>query len=311
MMNWTDRHCRYFHRQLSSRALLYSEMVVADAAIHGPRDKLLGFDESQHPISLQLGGSDPMKLAKAAKIGVEFGYDEINLNVGCPSDRVQSGAFGACLMYQPHLVAECVGAIKAVVNIPVTVKSRIGVDDQDIETSLDNLADAVFEQGSDGLWVHARKAWLKGLNPKENRDIPPLDYSRVYKLKTRFPDKFIGINGGITSISQTKDHLTYVDGVMMGRVAYHEPLILTKIDRAIYGVDKEVSIPQLIEKMMEYASQHIKSGGKLSHITRHMLGMFHGQAGAKRFRQILSQEGSKWDASPHVLQQAFEAIEEK
>jgi tRNA-dihydrouridine synthase A len=309
MMDWTDRHCRYFHRQLSHHSLLYTEMVVADAVIHGPRERLLGFNAIEHPLALQLGGSDPEKLAMAAQIGVQFGYDEINLNVGCPSDRVQSGTFGACLMRTPELVAQCVEAIKAEVNIPVTVKSRIGVDEQDIEIALDELAERVFAAGCDALWVHARKAWLEGLSPKENRDVPPLDYGRVYRLKLRYPDKFIGINGGIATLRDASEHLLHLDGVMIGRAAYHDPLLLCGVDSNIYKSAVEtVDIANVIDVMADYAGQHIATGGKLSHITRHMLGLFLGQPGARRFRQILSEDAPKLGAGPDVLHNAFSAI---
>jgi tRNA-dihydrouridine synthase A len=310
MMDWTDRHCRYFHRQLTRHALLYSEMVVADAVIHGPRERLLGFDACEHPVALQLGGSDPVKLAKAAVIGFEFGYDEINLNVGCPSDRVQSGTFGACLMRTPDLVAECVAAIKAVVRLPVTVKSRIGVDEQDTEIALDELTDKVFAAGCDALWVHARKAWLEGLSPKENRDVPPLDYVRVYRLKARYPDKFIGINGGIGSLADAVAHLAHVDGVMMGRAAYHDPLLLRGVDALIgQTATLPIAIEHVIYKMADYAAIHIQSGGKLSQVTRHMLGLFHGQVGARRFRQILSEEAPKQGATADVLLRAFHEVQ--
>lgn len=310
MMDWTDRHCRFFHRQLTKRALLYTEMVVADAVIHGPRERLLGFDECEHPVALQLGGSDPIKLANAAQIGAQFGYDEINLNVGCPSDRVQSGTFGACLMRTPDLVAQCVAAIKSVVDIPVTVKSRIGVDEQDVEVALDELADRVFAAGCDSLWVHARKAWLEGLSPKENRDVPPLDYGRVYRLKLRYPDKFIGINGGISSIEDAQGHLAHLDGVMVGRAAYHDPFLLSNVDRSIYqSSSDQVDVSNVIDVMANYAARHISVGGKLSHITRHMLGLFHGQPGARRYRQILSEEAPKLGAGPDVLHQAFASVD--
>lgn len=310
MMDWTDRHCRYFHRQLTRHALLYSEMVVADAAIHGPRQRLLGFDACEHPVALQLGGSDPVKLAKAARIGVEFGYDEINLNVGCPSDRVQSGTFGACLMRTPDLVADCVASIKSVVSVPVTIKSRIGVDDQDVEIALDELADKVFSAGCDALWVHARKAWLEGLSPKQNRDVPPLDYERVYRLKARYPDKFIGINGGIGSNADAAVHMNHVDGVMIGRAAYHDPLMLLGVD-ALIGSNQQsaVDVETVIHNMMDYASAHIEAGGKLSHVTRHMLGLFHGQPGARRFRQILSEEAPLNGATAQVLLKAFHEVQ--
>ena len=309
MMDWTDRHCRYFHRQLTRRALLYTEMVVADAVIFGPRERLLGFDAVEHPVALQLGGSDPGKLAKAAGAGAEFGYDEINLNVGCPSDRVQSGTFGACLMREPDLVAKCVAAMKSVVGVPVTVKCRIGVDEQDEELALDALADAVFGAGCDALWVHARKAWLEGLSPKENRDIPPLNYDRVYRLKQRLPDRFIGINGGIASLEEGVAHLKHVDGAMLGRAAYHDPLQLLKADRLFFGdVAHETSIDAVIEEMAGYCARHIASGGRLAHVTRHMVGLFHGLPGARRFRQILSEDACKPNAGPEVLVRAYEAV---
>jgi tRNA-dihydrouridine synthase A len=310
MMDWTDRHCRFFHRQLTRQALLYTEMVVADAVIQGARERLLGFDDTEHPVALQLGGSDPHKLAEAARIGETFGYDEINLNVGCPSDRVQSGTFGACLMKAPVLVADCVAAMKASVGIPVTVKCRIGVDEQDPEPALDMLADGVFAAGADALWVHARKAWLEGLSPKENRDIPPLDYGRVYRLKAIKPNKFIGINGGIQSIEGALRHLDHVDGAMLGRAAYHTPGILAGVDAAFYG-DKpgafDFAAP--IDAMADYAARHIERGGRLGHVTRHMVGLFHGLPGARRYRQILSTDAARPGAGPDVLKAAFAAID--
>ena len=311
MMDWTDRHCRFFHRQLTSRALLYTEMVVADAVIHGNRDRLLGFDPVEHPVALQLGGSDPAKLAEAARIGAAFGYDEINLNVGCPSDRVQSGTFGACLMKTPALVADCVVAMKAAVNIPVTVKCRIGVDEQDPEPALDELADGVFAAGADALWVHARKAWLEGLSPKENRDIPPLDYERVYRLKRRLPGRFIGINGGVQSLTEAKAHLAReIDGVMLGRAAYHTPGILTEADAALFGdTCPPLEWAALIDVMAEYAAGHIARGGRLPHVTRHMVGLFHGLPGARRWRQILSTDAARPGAGPEVLRGAFATVD--
>ncbi len=309
MMDWTDRHCRFFHRQLTSRARLYTEMVVADAVIHGARDRLLGFDDAEHPVALQLGGSDPGKLAEAARIGEAFGYDEINLNVGCPSDRVQSGTFGACLMRVPVLVADCVAAMKLAVSIPVTVKCRIGVDEQDPEPALDALADGVFAAGADALWVHARKAWLEGLSPKENRDIPPLDYKRVYRLKSRKPNEFIGINGGIQSLEEARQHLDDVDGVMLGRAAYHTPGILAAADAAIYGEEAVAfDFAGLIDTMAGYAARHVEQGGRLGHVTRHMVGLFHGLPGARRYRQILSTDATKPGAGPAVLKEAFAAV---
>ena len=308
MMDWTDRHCRFFHRQLTKQALLYTEMVVADAVIHGARDRLLGFDATEHPVALQLGGSDPAKLAEAAAMAEAFGYDEINLNVGCPSDRVQSGTFGACLMLTPALVGECVAAMKRAVRVPVTVKCRLGVDDQDVETALDDIADRVFATAADALWVHARKAWLEGLSPKENRDIPPLDYDRVYRLKQRLPGRFVGINGGIVSMSEVDEHLRHVDGAMLGRAAYHTPAILLEADRRIGG-GPAPDLRDVIDAMADYAGRHIAAGGRLSHITRHMVGLFHGCAGARRYRQILSTEATRPDAGPEVLYRALAAVE--
>ncbi|MFD1197439.1 tRNA dihydrouridine(20/20a) synthase DusA [Brucella gallinifaecis] len=311
MLDWSDRHCRYFHRLFSSRALLYTEMVVADAAIHGPRERLMGFDVAEHPVALQLGGSDPVKLQEAARIAEGFGYDEINLNVGCPSDRVQSGTFGACLMLTPDVVARCVGAMKEVVSVPVTVKCRIGVDDQDQEAALDAIADQVLEAGADALWVHARKAWLNGLSPKENRDIPPLDYDRVYRLKQRFPDTFIGINGGIATLEEAALHLNNVDGVMLGRAAYHNPAILGHVDRMLYGEgQKQVDMSEIIELMCEYIDKHIAAGGRVSHISRHMVGLFMGQPGARRWRQILSTDVSNPGANSDVVRQAYASVME-
>jgi tRNA-dihydrouridine synthase A len=310
MMDWTDRHCRFFHRQLTSRAVLYTEMVVADAVIHGDRERLLGFSEAEQPVALQLGGSDPAKLAEAARVGAEFGYTEINLNVGCPSDRVQSGTFGACLMRTPELVGACVKAMKAAVSIPVTVKCRLGVDDQDPEAALDELADAVFAAGADSLWVHARKAWLEGLSPKENREIPPLDHGRVYRLKARCPGRFIGINGGIRTVAEAAEHLRHVDGVMFGRAAYHEPGMLAGVDEILGQRPTEpVDFASVVATMADYAARHIGRGGRLSHVTRHMTGLFHGLPGARRYRQILSTDATRPGAGPEVLVAAFETVE--
>lgn len=309
MIDWSDRHCRYLHRLFSKRALLYTEMVVADAAIHGPRDRLLGFDAAEHPIALQLGGSDPVKLAEAAKIGIGFGYDEINLNVGCPSDRVQSGTFGACLMQTPEVVARCVEAMKAAVSVPVTVKCRIGVDDQDPEVALDALADLALAAGADALWVHARKAWLKGLSPKENREIPPLDYDRVYRLKQRLGDVFVGINGGITTLDEAKTHLEKMDGVMLGRAAYHNPALLAEVDARLFDDEPvAVEMADIIEAMCDYTDRHIASGGRLSHVSRHMVGLFSGLPGARRWRQMLSTDATKPGATSAVLRGAYAAV---
>ena len=310
MMDWTDRHCRFLHRRMSRRVLLYTEMVVADAVIHGHRERLLGFDPAEHPVALQLGGSDPARLAEAARIGADWGYDEVNLNVGCPSDRVQSGTFGACLMRTPDLVARCVEAMRAAVAIPVTVKCRLGVDEQDIETALDAIADGVFAAGADALWVHARKAWLEGLSPKENREIPPLDYDRVYRLKQRLPDRFIGINGGIATLDAAAVHLAHVDGVMLGRAAYHTPDVLFGADALLDGsVAREPDHAALMEAMCDYTARHIAEGGRLGHVTRHMVGLFHGRPGARRFRQILSTEATRPGAGPEIIRRAFAAIE--
>ncbi|MBO6716420.1 MAG: tRNA dihydrouridine(20/20a) synthase DusA [Rhizobiaceae bacterium] len=309
MMDWTDRHCRFLHRQLSRSALLYTEMVVADAVLHGPRERLLDFDETEHPVALQIGGSEPAKLAEAARIGADFGYDEINLNVGCPSDRVQSGTFGACLMRTPALVGECVEAMKSAVDVPVTVKCRIGVDDQDPEIALDELADTVFEAGADALWVHARKAWLQGLSPAQNRTVPPLDYARVYRLKQRLPDRFIGINGGIGSAEEVVAHLKDTDGAMMGRTAYQNPAFIADVEAALTGNEVQVDWDAVVNAMANYAARHVEKGGRLSHVTRHMVGLFHGLPGARRYRQILSTEATKPDAGPEVLFAAYGTVD--
>lgn len=310
MIDWTDRHCRYFHRQISRNALLYTEMVVADAIIHGPRERLLSFDAAEHPLALQLGGSDPAKLTEAVRIAEPYGYDEINLNVGCPSDRVQSGTFGACLMLTPETVAECVAAMKKVANVPVTVKCRIGVDEQEPEEALPTLMTRVIDAGADAIWVHARKAWLKGLSPKENREIPPLDYEIVYRMKARFPDVFIGINGGIQTLDEAEGHLAHVDGVMLGRAAYQNAAILSEIDRRFYGAPAaEPDWNDLRDRMMAYAERHIANGGRLQHIARHMVGLFTGLPGARRYRQILSTDAAKPNAGPEVITAAFAAVD--
>lgn len=309
MMDWTDRHCRFLHRQISQHALLYTEMVVADAIIHGDQQRLLGYDNCEHPIAVQIGGSDPEKLKIAAKACEEFGYDEINLNVGCPSDRVKSGAFGACLMREPELVAACVAAMKSVVNIPVTVKCRIGVDEQDEELALNELTSHVRGAGVDALWVHARKAWLEGLSPKENRDIPPLNYDRVYRLKDANPDLYIGINGGIADLETAKAQMNYVDGVMLGRAAYHNSGLLADVDHLFYGqAPSSVDWLKVCDAMIAHAKKHMESGGRLIHITRHMVGLFHGLPGARRYRQILSTDAVKSDASPDIIREALSEV---
>lgn len=310
MMDWTDRHCRVFHRGLTRHALLYTEMVTADAVIHGKRAQLLGFSEAEHPIALQLGGSDPVKLAEAAVIGQEYGYGEINLNVGCPSDRVQEGRFGACLMAEPDLVARCVAAMRDAVRVPVTVKCRIGIDDQDSETDFQRFIDTVADAGCSTFVVHARKAWLQGLSPKENREIPPLDYERVYRLKAARPDLEIIINGGITTLDACETHLQHIDGVMLGRAAYQEPYILAGVDQRFYGSARAiVSRREALEALLPCAEAHIANGGRLSNITRHVLGLYHGRPRGKLFRRHLSVEGVKAGADARVLAEAIAIAE--
>ncbi|KAB0264806.1 tRNA dihydrouridine(20/20a) synthase DusA [Microvirga brassicacearum] len=305
MMEWSDRFCRSLHRVLSRRARLYTEMVTTGAVLHGPRERLLGFDAEEHFVAVQLGGSDPADLAKAARICADFGYDEINLNVGCPSDRVQNGRFGACLMLEPALVGECVAAMKAAVSLPVTVKCRIGVDDQDSEEAVDTLTAAVVAAGCDELVVHARKAWLKGLSPKENRDVPPLDYSRVYRLKQARPNLPIGINGGIKTMAETHEHLRHVDSVMLGRVAYHEPEILLAVDPELYGEEPPVADAfEAIEAYEPYIAARLAEGHRLHTVTRHMLGLFTGRPGARAYRRHLATEGTKPGASLQTLRDA-------
>ena len=308
MMDWTDRHCRFFHRRLTRRALLFTEMITADAILHGDRERLLGFSREEHPLAIQLGGSDPRKLAEAARIAVDRGYDEVNLNVGCPSDRVRSGTFGACLMRDPELVGDLVAAIAAAVDRPVSVKCRIGVDEQDPEPALDALADAVLAAGASAIWVHARKAWLSGLSPKENREVPPLDYDRVHRLKQRLPDAFIGINGGIHSLDYAAAHLRALDGVMLGRAAYHTPAILAEVDRRFFGDDGQPGPLAVVEAMIAYIGTELSRGTRLSHITRHMLGLFHGHAGARTWRRILTMESVKPGAGTEVVRAALAAV---
>lgn len=310
MMDWTDRHCRFFHRLLTRQALLYTEMVTADAVIHGKRDRLLGFSADEHPVALQLGGSDPAKLAQAARIGEGYGYDEINLNVGCPSDRVQVGRFGACLMAEPQLVAACVAAMRAAVSVPVTVKCRIGIDDQDSEADLERFIATVKSEGCATFIVHARKAWLQGLSPKENREIPPLDYGRVYRLKQRHPELTIVINGGIGSLVEARAHLDHVDGLMVGRAAYQTPYMLAEVDREIFASSD--AVPQRADVMRDlipYAARHIAQGGRLSNVTRHMLGLYHGQPRGRLLRRYLSENATRYDAGADVLETALALIE--
>lgn len=309
MMDWTDRHCRVFHRQLTRRGLLYTEMLTTGAIIHGDRERLLGFDATEHPVALQLGGSDPRDLAEAARIGEGFGYDEINLNVGCPSDRVKDGRFGACLMAEPELVARCVAAMKRAVSIPVTVKCRIGIDDQDPEVALDTLAQAVVAAGCDALIVHARKAWLNGLSPKQNRDIPPLDYDRVYRLKRAMPDVPVIINGGVPSIEEAKAHFAHVNGVMLGRAAYQEPWRLLSVDPDLFGeAAPHATMQDAFEAMMPYIEAQLARGTRLHAITRHFVGAFHAVPGARAFRRHLAEHGVKPGAGVDVLRDAIARI---
>jgi tRNA-dihydrouridine synthase A len=310
MMDWTDRHCRVFHRLMTRRGRLYTEMLTTGAIIHGDRQRLLGFDASEHPVALQLGGSDPDALATAARIGEDFGYDEINLNVGCPSDRVKDGRFGACLMAEPELVAEGVAAMKRAVKIPVTVKCRIGIDDQDPEIALDVLARGVIAAGSDGLIVHARKAWLNGLSPKENRDIPPLDYDRVYRLKAALPDVPIIINGGIGSIAEARLHLDHVDGVMLGRAAYQEPWRLLSVDPELFGEAAPfATMKDVFAAMLPYIEQQLAQGTRLHSMTRHFVGAFHGVEGARAFRRHLAENGVRAGAGVNVLVDAMALVD--
>jgi len=312
MMDWTDRHCRVFHRLLSRRARLYTEMLTTGAIIHGDRARLLGFDASEHPLALQLGGSDPADLATSAKIGEDFGYDEINLNVGCPSDRVKDGRFGACLMAEPQLVASCVDTMKRAVKIPVTVKCRIGIDDQDPELSLDALARGVIAAGADVLIVHARKAWLNGLSPKENRDVPPLDYNRVYRLKAALPHVPVIINGGIASLEEAKAHLAHVDGVMLGRAAYQEPWRLLTVDSLLFGeAAPHATIKDAFEAMIPYIERELSRGTRLHAITRHFVGAYHAVPGARAFRRHLAENGVKPNAGVNVLREAIALVEER
>jgi tRNA-dihydrouridine synthase A len=311
MMDWTDRHCRVFHRLMSRRARLYTEMLTTGAILHGDRNRLLVFDASEHPVALQLGGSAPADLATSARIGEDFGYDEINLNVGCPSDRVKDGRFGACLMAEPMLVADCVKAMKRAVSIPVTVKCRIGIDNQDPEFALDELARGVMDAGADALIVHARKAWLNGLSPKENRDIPPLDYQRVYRLKAARPDVAIIINGGIGSLAEAKQHLGFVDGVMLGRAAYQEPWRLLAADPELFGEPApHATMKDVFAAMLPYIEAELARGTRLHSITRHFVGAFHGLPGARAFRRHLAENAVKSGAGIGALRDAIALVQD-
>jgi tRNA-dihydrouridine synthase A len=302
MMEWTDRHCRFFHRLLTRHALIYTEMLTTGAVLRGDRARLLGFDPFEHPVALQLGGSDPAALAQSARIGEDFGYDEINLNVGCPSDRVQEGRFGACLMIEPALVAACVAAMKTAVKIPVTVKCRLGVDDQEPEQSLFSFAAAVKTAGADALIVHARKAWLAGLSPRENREVPPLDYAIVHRLKAAHPDLDIVLNGGIAGLEQAQAQLAHVDGVMMGRAAYQEPWRLLAVDPLLFGEAAPFASPKAAAlALIPYIERELANGVRLHAITRHVLGLFHGVPGARAFRRHLATEAVKPGASASIM----------
>ena len=309
MMDWTDRHCRFFHRLLTRRALIYTEMVTTGAVLHGDRARLIGFDPCEHPVAIQLGGSDPRALAECARIAEEFGYDEINLNVGCPSDRVQEGRFGACLMAEPVLVGECVAAMRAAVRVPVTVKCRIGIDEQDPEAALDALTDAVRAAGVAALIVHARKAWLQGLSPKENREVPPLDYARVHRLKAANPELEIVLNGGIAGVEAAAEQLAHVDGVMMGRAAYQEPWRLLAVDPLLFGEPARfASAKQAAEALIPYIERELAAGTRFYAIARHLLGLFHAVPGARAFRRSLATEGTRPGAAADVLSRALALV---
>lgn len=310
MMDWTDRHCRVLHRQLSREVLLYTEMVTAAALVRGDAFHLLEFSDAEHPVALQLGGAEPKELATAARLGADRGYAEINLNVGCPSDRVQSGAFGAVLMERPALVADCVSAMRASVDVPVTVKCRIGVDDQDPEAVLPEFLARIVAAGCERVTIHARKAWLQGLSPKENRDIPPLDYDLVMRMKGYFPNLHISINGGITSLEAAAGFLEAgLDGVMIGRAAYQTPAdILCRADPEIFGVGEQSTPEDAVEAMLPYIDAHLASGGRLGQVTRHMLGLFAGRPGARSWRRILSEGAHRDGAGPELVQEALRYV---
>ena len=308
MMDWTDRHCRAFHRVLTKRALLYTEMVTTKAVIHGDRERLIGYSDVEHPVALQLGGSEPDELAQCAKIAEAYGYDEVNLNCGCPSDRVQSGAFGACLMREPHQVADGMRAMIEASRLPATVKCRIGVDDQDPHDALFTLVEACAAAGVTTFIVHARKAWLKGLSPKENRDVPPLDYALVYELKRAHPELTIAINGGIATLDEAEAHLAHVDGVMLGRAAYHEPGLLGQVDRRMFGEGVDVGPFAALDAYRPYMAAQLEAGTPLSHMTRHMLGVMHGLPGARAFRRIMTVDAVEPGAGLEVVDRAVEAV---
>ncbi|RTZ60072.1 MAG: tRNA dihydrouridine(20/20a) synthase DusA [Gammaproteobacteria bacterium] len=311
MLDWTDRHERYFLRLISRHAWLYTEMLTTGAVIHGDRERLLGMNECERPVALQLGGSDPAAMAQCARIGVDHGYDEININVGCPSDRVLSGQFGACLMARPELVAECVAAMTAEVNVPVTVKSRIGIDHQDSYQELERFVSTVAGAGCGTFIIHARKAWLQGLSPKENRDIPPLQYDTVFRIKQDFPGLEIIINGGITGLARARELLSFVDGVMLGRKVYHEPWLLAQVDQLFYGADKnDLTREEVVRRYMPYMQSWLDKGVKLSSMTRHILGLYQGQPGARIWRRCLSENAHKKGAGVEVVVAALDRVRE-
>jgi len=308
MLDWTDRHCRFFLRLLSKHTVLYTEMVTTGAIIHGKGD-YLGFNNEEHPLVLQLGGSDPQAMAHCAAIAQERGYDEVNINVGCPSDRVKNGSFGACLMAMPETVAECVAAMQSAVSIPVTVKCRIGIDDMDDYEGLSRFVSLVADGGCEHFIVHARKAWLQGLSPKENRDIPPLNYQRVYDLKEEFSQLKISMNGGIKTLEESKEHLRLIDGVMMGREVYSNPYILSNVDNLLYGeLGSVISREEVVLQMTAYIKKQVAQGSRVWHIARHVLGLFQGQAGGRIWRRYLSENGTKKDVSTDLLLHAYEEV---
>ena len=312
MMDWSDRHCRFFHRHMTKRALLYTEMVTAQAIRHGDRERLIGFDPREQPVALQVGGSDPKLLAEAARWGEDFGYVEINLNVGCPSDRVQEGRFGACLMAEPALVAEGVAAMRAAVAIPVTVKCRIGIDDQDEDEDLDRFISKVKATGCSTFIIHARKAWLEGLSPKENREIPPLNYERVYRIKASHPELTIIINGGIASLDEAEAHLAHVDGVMLGRAAYHTPWILARVDHRLFGeAPSPLTRADIVQRMKPYIAAELAKAPGLARITRHMLGLFHGEPGGRLWRRVLSENAHRRGAGVEIVERALSSVTEQ
>lgn len=312
MMDWSDRTCRFFHRQMTRHALLYTEMVTAQAIRHGDRERLIGFDPREQPVALQIGGSDPKLLAEAARWGEDFGYCEVNLNVGCPSDRVQDGRFGACLMAEPALVADCVAAMRQAVRVPVTVKCRIGIDDQDEDADLDRFIRTVSATGCSTFVIHARKAWLQGLSPKENREVPPLNYERVYRIKKAHPGLVIVINGGILTLDEAEAHLAHVDGVMLGRAAYHTPWILSGVDQRFFGAPASgLTRADVVERMKPYISRELARQPGLARMTRHILGLYHGEPGGRVWRRVLSENAHRRGAGIEVVDQALAAVAEQ